>query len=210
MSNSTRFSPYHLLAVVLGGIYMVAIAREWQIVKYALKPAVTLLIAAPMSSPATRRIFRGLLFSALGDVFLMLPHEEMFLPGLLAFLAAHVLYAKEFGANAKSLGTRSRVSWTAIPYGVFASTMVAVLMPGAGKEGVVVQAGVVVYAVAIAVMAYRATLTGRSTAVLGTIFFCISDAVLAWDKFQQPLGWSELAVMSTYYAAQLCIAQAYV
>ncbi|KAJ2779510.1 hypothetical protein GGI15_003851 [Coemansia interrupta] len=210
MSNSTRFSPYHLLAVVLGSIYMVAIARQWQAAKYALKPAVTLLIAAPMSKPESRRIFHGLLFSALGDIFLMLPRDDMFLPGLLAFLAAHVLYAKEFGATAKSLGRQGRVSWTAIPYGVFASTMVAVLMPGAGREGVVVQAGVVVYAVAIAVMAYRATLTGRSAAVLGTILFCVSDSILAWDKFQQPQEWSELGVMSTYYAAQLCIALAYV
>ncbi|KAJ1856049.1 hypothetical protein LPJ73_002239 [Coemansia sp. RSA 2703] len=210
MSHSTGVSPYHLAAVVLAGVYMLAIVKEWQILKYALKPTVTLLIAAPTSKPSSRGIFRGLLLSTLGDIFLILPQEEMFLPGLLSFLAAHLLYAKEFGANAKSHGQNRRVSWAAVPYGVFASTMVAVLVPGADNEGAVVQAGVVVYAVAIAVMAYRATLTGRSWAVLGTILFCVSDAILACDRFLQQHAWSELAVMSTYYAAQLCIALAYV
>ncbi|KAJ1804729.1 hypothetical protein LPJ75_005510 [Coemansia sp. RSA 2598] len=87
--------------------------------------------------------------------------------------------------------------------------MLALLMPGAAREGAVVQAGVVVYTVAIAFMAYKATLTGKSLLVLGTILFCISDSILAWDKFVQACDWSQYAVMTTYYAAQLCIAMSF-
>ncbi|KAJ2721144.1 hypothetical protein GGI07_004164 [Coemansia sp. Benny D115] len=159
--------------------------------------------------PNSDKVYYGLLLSTLGDILLMLPaSNETFMFGLLSFLAAHVFYAMAFKRQDKGKGD-SRVRWTSVPFGAFASAMLWMLIPGVKREGGVVTVGVVVYVVAISVMAYRSTLTGKGLLVLGSVLFCISDSVLAWDRFLGHLAWGEMAVMSTYYAAQLCIALAH-
>ncbi|KAJ2789857.1 hypothetical protein H4R21_006643 [Coemansia helicoidea] len=192
----------HKGAIVLAGVYLAAIVGKWQWVKYAVKPAVTLLAAWPTRRGGSRGVFAGLLFSAVGDVCLMIPGDAMFVPGLVSFLAAHVLYTASFRA-------RMRLSWAAVPLGAFAAAMALRLQPGVAREGGVMQAGVAVYISAIIAMAYKATLTGNAVLTAGSLLFCVSDALLAWAKFVRPHAWSELGVMSTYYAAQLCIAAAH-
>ncbi|KAJ2896051.1 hypothetical protein IWW38_002131 [Coemansia aciculifera] len=125
----------------------------------------------------------------------------MFVPGLLSFLVAHILYTTSFH-NVPPL----RVSWTAIPFGVYAASMMTALYPGVAREDIAVQVGVVVYMLVISLMAYRASLSGNVVLIAGTLLFCASDSILAWDKFLHSYAWCELAIMSTYYAAQLCIA----
>ncbi|KAJ2603449.1 hypothetical protein GGF39_000173 [Coemansia sp. RSA 1721] len=199
----------HKIAVLLGSLYLCArYSGNWGIFEYLLKPATTILISIPTLSHENRRIFSGLIFSTIGDALLMFPYDEFFILGLLAFLVAHILYAWDFALR-QSAARSSGVSWTSVPFGIFASAMMTLLMPGVAKEGIVVQIGVVVYILAIAFMSYKATLTGKSLLVLGTILFCISDSILAWDRFVQSFDWSEYAVMITYYSAQLCIAMSF-
>ncbi|KAJ2843217.1 hypothetical protein GGI22_007287 [Coemansia erecta] len=198
-------SSLHLTAAVLASVYMAALCFNWTNIKYVLKPTVTLLIAWPTAKCPSRAVFFGLLLSALGDTFLMLPNQEtMFVPGLLSFLAAHILYITAFDIPL-------HVSWTvALPFGLFAATMAAKLYDGVAKEDVAVQIGVAVYILTIALMAYKATLTQNTLLIAGSLFFCVSDSILAWDKFLVSYPWCEFGVMLTYYAAQLCIAMAYV
>ncbi|KAJ2188721.1 hypothetical protein EV181_002048, partial [Coemansia sp. RSA 532] len=186
------FHPVHAAAASLACIYLTAVFCQWQVVKYALKPTVTLLIAYPTYN--TWHIFLGLLFSALGDAFLMLPSEQMFVPGLLSFLIAHIFYIASFD-------TPTRVSWPAVPLVLFAAAMLHGLWPGVANEDTVVQIGVVVYVFAIVWMTYKASLTGNMVLATGTVLFCVSDSVLAWSKFIQSYEWSEFVVMLTYYAA---------
>ena len=40
---------------------------------------------------------------------------------------------------------------------------------------------------------------------IGAGFFMLSDALLATHRFVQPLPWSQMAVLGTYYAAQCLI-----
>ncbi|KAJ2334430.1 hypothetical protein GGI00_001859 [Coemansia sp. RSA 2681] len=197
---SPKLSLAHGMAIAASAIYMLAIVQEWTMVKYLLKPTVTLLIAYPARLGSSSGIFWGLLFSTLGDICLVIPREDMFVPGLLSFLVAHVLYMASF-RNAPL-----RVSWTAIPFGAYAAAMMTALYPGVIKEDVAVQVGVVVYMLVISLMAYRASLSGNAVLVAGTLLFCVSDSILAWDKFLHSYAWCELGIMLTYYAAQLCIA----
>ncbi|KAJ1665424.1 hypothetical protein EV178_003211 [Coemansia sp. RSA 1646] len=194
----------HRVAIVLASVYMIAICFSWANIKYMLKPAVTLLIAWPTAKGPSRAAFIGLLLSALGDTFLMLPDQEtMFVPGLLSFLATHILYVTAFD-------TTLRLSWMAVPFGLFAAAMVANLYDGVAKEGVAVQLGVAIYILTITLMAYKAALTQNALLIVGSLFFCVSDSILAWDKFLASYAWCEFGVMLTYYAAQLCIAVAHV
>ncbi|KAJ2747479.1 hypothetical protein GGI20_000468 [Coemansia sp. BCRC 34301] len=197
---SSSVSRVHGAAIVAGAIYLLTVVQGWTTVKYLLKPTVTLLIAYPTCHGSSSGIFWGLLFSTLGDICLMLPREDMFVPGLLSFLVAHVLYTASFH-NAPL-----RVSWTAIPFGAYAAAMMTALYPGIAKEDVAVQVGVVVYMVVISLMAYRASLSGSTVLIVGTLLFCASDSILAYDKFIHSYAWCEFAIMLTYYSAQLCIA----
>ncbi|KAJ2607424.1 hypothetical protein EV177_005529 [Coemansia sp. RSA 1804] len=199
----------HRIAVVLAGIYLAAVVCNWTNVKYALKPAVTLLLALPTARGPSHAVFVGLLLSALGDTFLMLPDQEsMFVPGLLSFLVAHILYLNGFNATLRSGG----VSWiVAAPLGAFVSAMAAALYDGVARvEDTGVQVGVVVYILTIALMTYKAAMTQTPLLVIGSLLFCVSDSILAWDKFVASYSWCELGIMATYYAAQLCIAMAHV
>ncbi|KAJ2491778.1 hypothetical protein IWW37_001977 [Coemansia sp. RSA 2050] len=195
-----KISLVHRAAIGAIAIYMLAAVQQWTELKYLLKPTVTLLIAYPTKSGSSSGIFWGLLFSTLGDICLMIPRDDMFVPGLLSFLVAHILYTASFRNAPPSL------SWTAAPFGVYAAAMMAALYPGVAKEEVVVQVGVVVYMLVISGMAYRASLSGNALLIIGTLLFCLSDSILAWDKFLHSYEWCEFGIMITYYTAQLCIA----
>ncbi|KAJ2161853.1 hypothetical protein GGF46_001161 [Coemansia sp. RSA 552] len=132
----------------------------------------------------------------------MIPHEHTFVPGLLSFLVAHILYTMSFD-------TPVRVTWVALPLAGFAAIMLRMLWPGVAGEDAAVRVGVVVYVVAIVIMAYKAVLTRNKALVVGALLFCVSDSVLAWARFIYPYGWCEFTVMLTYYTAQLCIAAPY-
>ncbi|KAJ2881312.1 hypothetical protein H4R27_004170 [Coemansia aciculifera] len=192
-----KISSVHCAAIVGIAVYLLAIVQQWTMLKYLLKPTVTLLIAYP--TKGSSGIFWGLLFSTLGDICLMLPYD-MFVPGLLSFLVAHILYTVSFRNAPISL------SWTAVPFGTYVAVMMTALYPGIVKEEMVVQVGVVIYMLVISVMAYRASLSGNAMLVIGTLLFCLSDSILAWDKFLHSYAWCEFGIMITYYAAQLCIA----
>ncbi|KAJ2031636.1 hypothetical protein IWW57_000617 [Coemansia sp. S610] len=195
-----KISSVHWVAVVAIAVYLLAVVRQWTELKFLLKPTVTLLIAYPTKSGPSSGIFWGLLFSTLGDICLMIPREDMFVPGLLSFLVAHILYTASFRNAPMSL------SWTVVPFGAFAAAMMTALYPGVAKEEMVVQVGVVVYMLVISGMAYRASLSGNALLIVGTLLFCLSDSILAWDKFLHSYEWCEFGIMITYYAAQLCIA----
>src|SRR4030042_4711090 len=89
-----------------------AISGKYQkskFIHYAFKPLTMIMIISLAWERMTFHptvygylIFSGLCISLLGDVFLMLP-AKYFRPGLLAFLAAQVLYIPAFGRGLKSL-----------------------------------------------------------------------------------------------------------
>ncbi|MEP7344860.1 MAG: lysoplasmalogenase family protein, partial [Gemmatimonadaceae bacterium] len=77
-------------------------AMGWQILDYVMTPLATILvIAIAWFDPGDevdsyrRFVLAGLLFSLIGDVFLMLP-EDRFLAGLASFLFAHLSYTIAF------------------------------------------------------------------------------------------------------------------
>ncbi len=76
-------------------------ALDHRALLFVFKPLTTLLIIAHAwrrgaDAPAARRfVLAGLWFSLLGDVALMWP-QHGFVPGLVAFLIAHVLYIVAF------------------------------------------------------------------------------------------------------------------
>jgi uncharacterized membrane protein YhhN len=149
-------------------------------------------------------IMAGLLFSAAGDVFLMLP-KDRFVPGLLSFLVAHLLYITAFSAPAGLLAE----PWLALPFLLGAGALLLILLPKTGQLAI----PVVVYSTALALMGWQAASRWQHLqddasfcAMIGAILFLVSDAVLALNRFVRPFHAAEWVLLTTYFAAQYLIA----
>ena len=181
----------------------------------ALKPLTTLLVIAhawQRGHPGELRrtaLLGGLGLSLLGDVALLWP-QQGFLPGLVAFLLAHLVYLWAF-----TRGVRL-AAWVPafVGYAVLAAAVLAVLWPGVPGP---LRAPVVAYVLCLAAMAAqtacwwrarRGTVDGPLAlgAALGGLLFLMSDALLATNRFHTPLPLSALWILATYWAAQWLIA----
>lgn len=65
---------------------------------------------------------------------------------------------------------------------------------------------VIAYMVVISAMGIAAAWTKHLAAIIGSILFILSDTVLAWNLFVDPVPLSHVWIMSTYYSAQFLIA----
>jgi uncharacterized membrane protein YhhN len=146
----------------------------------------------------------ALLASLAGDVALML--EGYFIPGLVAFLLAHLAY---LGLLRRGLAWFPSRRALAAPLAVGAA-MYAFLWMGGLPAGLRVP--VAAYVTVIALMAAQAI--GRATVLrdaaawtvaVGAGCFMLSDALLATHKFVMPLPLAQLWVLGSYYAAQILI-----
>lgn len=170
-------------------------------------PVVCLAVwtAAAGRGPSARPVFLGLLLSALGDGLLE-AGPNLFLPGLLAFLGAHVAYATGFLRE-----TRRACLRRAVPFALWA--VLGYLAMRAGLASL--QVPVVVYQTAICVMMWRAAaLVGHEgeaarhewLAVAGAVLFGMSDTLIGLDRFRAPLPDARLPIMLLYWSGQVGIA----
>ncbi len=193
----------------------IAVGRRHQAAQYVLKPlalALLLAVAATLGdqAPAARWGFTvaALSFSLLGDVLLMLP-RDLFVPGLGAFLAAHLSYVAAFNVP------RPTASRLAIAFLLVAAATVSVFlrlrrgMAHRGASGFAVP--VAIYAAAIGAMAASALATAgapgwsaarSALAIVGALLFMFSDALIGWNRFVRPLPWAPVTIMVTYHLAQ--------
>lgn len=192
-----------------------ALVPELRWLHYASKPLATLLVVALVASAQAgethyrRAVVAGLVLSAVGDVFLMLPTmpgaPDWFVFGLASFLCAHVAYLVAFCARARLLS-----DWRPFAgYSLLAGGVLAVLWPHLPGP---LRAPVVVYVVLLAAMAAQSAVVwlrwrdGTSRlAALGGAFFVASDATLAIDRFVSPFPAAIVVVLVTYWTAQALI-----
>lgn len=146
-------------------------------------------------------IITGLIFSLLGDLFLLYPNKY-FNNGLYSFLMAHILYVFAFNQNVSEycFGVAAVIV-------VFVLVVVKYLAPKLGA----MKYPVILYIVVISAMLYsglnfdRQLLTITSVSI-GAILFTISDTVLAFNKFYKKFSFAEPIILSTYFVAQLMFA----
>lgn len=211
------------LAVVIlatGAILGAELGGPWLWLHYLCKPLAMVMIITTLNVPGLRvgryrtAVLVGMLSSLAGDVLLMLP-QDLFVPGLLAFLLAHLCYIVAFIPGGTIAG---RLVGT-LGYAVFAGINLALLLPRVPADmRVPVLAYVLVLVVMAAAAAARAWSLRRDPALaasarmaaLGALLFVASDSVLAWDRFSDGVSVAVLPILSTYFAAQWCIARSVV
>jgi uncharacterized membrane protein YhhN len=182
---------------------------------FVFKPLTTLLVIAhawPHGSrtPRQRRFVRvGLALSLVGDVCLLWPVRG-FLPGLVAFLLAHLAYIAAFCVPVR-LAARPLVF---AAYALVAAAILASLWNGVPPG---LRAPVLGYVICLAAMAAQGFVWWRSArggadesfarrAALGGMLFMLSDALLAINRFALPLPAASLWILASYWTAQWCIA----
>lgn len=158
-------------------------------------------------------ILGALVFSWFGDIALLLDkiHKNLFVCGLLAFLAAHIFYIfyfrqiRRFNKPRKSL--KPLVLFAVL---IYTTILYASLFSFLGN----LKIPVFVYSAVISLMllaSFHAFDQKRQNfgklCVFGTVLFTVSDSILAVNRFVSPIPLASVLIMTTYAAAQLLITE---
>ena len=146
----------------------------------------------------------GLVFSLVGDVLLM--WDNLFVPGLGAFLIAQLCYSFAFyRSNENKPGFLKKYPIAALPAVMYGIGLSFALYPNLGELAipVFVYAGVISVMLLMAINRIgNASKESAQFVTLGAILFVLSDSILAFNKFHTPYEWGPAAVMLTYGLAQ--------
>ncbi len=193
------------------------------IAKPLLIPALWLLLFFTKSTvPGKNLLLTGLIFSWLGDVFLLFDykHALFFIFGLACFLTTHIFYIIYFlrirSENISLLKKHPAFIALVLAYGI---TLVWQLYPYLGD----LKLPVMVYAAVICSMllcSLHIFLKVNKKAAAGYFWgaaaFVVSDSLLAINKFyaqhpaDEPFAYAGVFIMLTYCAAQFFIINGYI
>jgi uncharacterized membrane protein YhhN len=216
--------PGFILLFLVAGVDWLAVAKSWKKVEYIAKPAAMLILLGLLAlvggfgSLPLICFSLGIFFSMAGDVFLMISYarfsERWFLPGLAAFLLAHVSYI--VGLNTP-LPNVSPI-WSlglAIVLALGAARILRRIIDGVRQKGLPrLVRPVNLYGMVITLMLLSALLTLNNPAwktsagglvALGAILYYFSDILLAWNKFVNPIKNGRLANMILYHLGQAAL-----
>lgn len=181
----------------------------WRYATYVFKPLTMLLIIAMLLlaniGSAGNLILAALVFSLVGDIFLMLPKKPI-APALTSFLIAHILFVIEFTQRAPLVFSWELIAigigiviWAALVAGRLISKLGKLMLPG------------IVYFSAISLMVFFAAnvflsgSAGGGLLMAGALLFFASDTSLAFNRFGQPWRAAQLVILSTYFSGQFLI-----
>jgi len=212
--------PGIILLFLAAALDWVAVAKGWKRLEYFAKPATMVLLlgwlayAGGFKSVLLICFGLGVFFSLVGDILLMLSSDRWFIPGLIAFLLAHVAYI--IGLNTPLPQGSSILSiGMGVILALVAGRILRRIVAGIREKGLRrLEAPVMVYAMVITLMLLSAFLTllnpnwkdsASGLVALGAILFYSSDILLAWNKFVTPLRNGRLANMILYHLGQFAL-----
>lgn len=155
-------------------------------------------------------IVTGLFFGFLGDISLLGGSKKLFFAiGLFTFLVGHLFYTLAFLQSIQYFEVVP--IWffiVLIPYSLYGFAILRILRPNLNKMIV----PVVIYMCVILIMSFTSTCriwNGFTLQFLlpfiGSLFFIVSDSVLAYNSFNVPQKNYETLIMFTYIFAQVLI-----
>lgn len=213
-----------IAVLVMAATDWLAVARGWKKVEYLAKPATMLILlgflvlAGGFVEIPLMCFGLGILFSLAGDIFLMISFyrfsDRWFIPGLFAFLMAHLSYIA--GLNIP-FGSASPL-WAfgiSIILALTGARIIRRIVAGVTGKGLRrMVAPVIAYGTVITLMLLSAILTlyrvewkpsAAGLVSLGAILFYFSDTILAWNKFVNPVKNGRILNMVTYHLGQIAL-----
>ncbi|MBN2117659.1 MAG: lysoplasmalogenase [Anaerolineales bacterium] len=207
-----------ILSVLFAALEVVAVLKNRRKLEYAAKPAVMVCLFLWLYSitglrGSTLWFGVGILFSLAGDVFLMIALDRLFLFGLIAFLFAHLAYITGFREQLPIVNPWSFVVLLFIVINVsrLIRRIIGALRLKSQHKLVV---PVAVYGIVISFMLYAAMSTlydpawNANAALLvstGAFLFCVSDVILAWNKFVRPMRNGRAFNLTAYFLGQIAL-----
>jgi uncharacterized membrane protein YhhN len=205
------------LTLILAMLNWWAVYRQVRWLEYVAKPGVMIALLAWLGVAAGFQgsllwFGLGLIFSLGGDIALMLPKEQ-FILGLISFFLAHVAYLIGFNDTLPPLYVPGVIlAIIVLISGINLYRRIAAGLEAGGNAKL--KPAVLAYAVVISLMLLSALLTltrpewqplPALMVSAGALLFYISDSVLAYNKFVQPVQYARLIIMVTYHLGQILI-----
>ena len=210
---------------IVAAVHLAAIAAGWDTVRFVTKPMLMVILVvwfAVTSSGGTDMptlklrhtkrswIISALIFSWLGDVFLMIQGGSGFIAGLSSFLLAHACYVIFFLLVRRRSGVpRKWNGYILAAVVIYIASFNYYLLPALDFA---LKVPVLVYSIIIGTMfiavfhASPRNNNWHNLAITGALLFIISDSILAVNTFLEPFGAADLLIMSTYILAQAFLA----
>lgn len=193
-----------------------AVEKNISWLRYSAKPLVivflgTWLLFQPIDLSVSLWLFLALVFSLIGDGWLLAP-ARFFMAGLAAFLLAHVCFI--LGFNHQNLPPATwgvfQLALLFIFLGIF---IYPLIFRGIKKKSGTrkLQGAALIYFIIVSVMAFSAVSTlfrpeweiqTAALAAAGGLLFFFSDFLLAYDRFIRPVKHGRLAVHISYHLGQ--------
>jgi uncharacterized membrane protein YhhN len=207
-----------LLVFIAAVTDWVAIVRGWKKVEYIAKPATLALlflwlVVVSRLQGALLWFGLGALLSLAGDIFLMFS-DRWFIPGLLAFLLAHLMYIVGFNSPLPNVAPM----WTlglAIILALTSARLLRGITEGLATKGLRRLIGpVLLYSMVITLMLLSAMLTifrldwnivSSFLVTFGAALFYLSDVFLAWNKFVSPVKNGRMLNIVAYHLGQIAL-----
>lgn len=160
-------------------------------------------IALEPSDPAVRGCFVvALVLSLAGDVFL-LGGDRWFVPGLAAFLTAHLAYVVGFLLAETWRWWAFALAW--IGLGGLAVVIGRRVVAAAAARRAALRVPVASYLGVISLMVAAAAAAGNAWALAGAMLFLSSDTILGWRQFVAQRPWMPITIMVTYHLGQAAL-----
>ena len=195
-----------LIILIMSLLYVFFIPSEPLVMKLLFKliPMWLIILFAYRQFPPHRSrihylLLTGLFFCMIGDGTLI-----WFVVGLSAFLIGHLFYTAGFVGQWR-YSALSLLSIVPIAgYSVWMGIQLVSSLKSNGEQALIIP--VIAYIAVISFMLWTAIMTGNRYAMVGSLLFVISDSILSWNMFVADIRFSNVWIMTTYYAAQFLIA----
>jgi uncharacterized membrane protein YhhN len=214
-----------ILVLLVAIIDWVAVARGWRYLEFAAKPGTMLILLIEMvflggcSSVLLVCFETGVFLSLLGDVFLLLSYVRLsnkwFLAGLAAFLLAHLAYITGLNVPLPDVSPIISVG-VSIVLAISAGRTLGKIIEGVRRKGLRrLEMPVIIYGMVITIMLLSALLVllggkwsvpASLLVVCGAFLFYLSDILLAWNRFVNPVRSGRLINIILYHVGQIGLA----
>jgi uncharacterized membrane protein YhhN len=207
-----------LAAFIFAALEALALQRNQPRLEYVAKPAVMIALFLWLWTSvglqgALLWFGLGILLSLAGDILLVFSPDRFFLPGLAAFLCAHVAYAIGFNTPPPPLSAWGFL--LAVIIGINGVRVLRrILAPLVTQGQSQLRIPISLYGVVISVMLLSALikltdLSWNAVAALlvslGAFLFYLSDIILAWTKFVAPVRHGPIYNMLSYHLGQIAL-----
>jgi uncharacterized membrane protein YhhN len=206
------------LALISASLEVIAVSKNLRPLEYIAKPGVMVCLFLWLYSTVGLRgeafwFGLGILGSLVGDILLLFPLDRMFLPGLVAFLVAHIFYS----AGLSKAWLTPQIGSLVIAVLITASAAgllrrIVGTMRARGEDRL--RMPVIVYGLVISLMLHAALSTLFSPAwkteaavsiAAGAFLFWFSDLLLAWNKFVAAMKSRRIISILLYHLGQIGI-----